>query len=69
MQLETPNFIHPIQITQLDNLCRHPTVPRVMHSANFMKSQLPARLENHIARLKVSSVQQLHHMQVWISAG
>eukprot|EP00877_Chromochloris_zofingiensis_P002194 jgi/Chrzof1/11976/Cz06g16210.t1 len=52
MQLETPNFIHPIQITQLDNLCRHPTVPRVMHSANFMKSQLPARLENHIARLK-----------------
>jgi hypothetical protein len=40
-------------ITQLEQLVRQPTEQRLINSASFLKSQLPARLENHIYRLKV----------------
>lgn len=40
---------------QLEQLVRQPTEQRLINSASFLKSQLPARLENHIYRLKVRS--------------
>ncbi|WIA16094.1 hypothetical protein OEZ85_012817 [Tetradesmus obliquus] len=51
-QLQQPNFVHPVTITQLDNLCRQPTLQRLVKSATFLKSQLPARLQNHVHRLQ-----------------
>jgi hypothetical protein len=50
-QLLTPVFVHPVAIGQLEELVRRPTLPRLVASASFLKSQLPARLENHVARL------------------
>lgn len=51
-QLNSPNFIHPISLSQLEQLVRQPILRRVTNSATFLKSQLPARLENHIYRLR-----------------
>eukprot|EP00882_Tetradesmus_deserticola_P022589 GHRQ01024516.1.p1 GENE.GHRQ01024516.1~~GHRQ01024516.1.p1 ORF type:complete len:187 (+),score=42.48 GHRQ01024516.1:126-686(+) len=51
-QLQQPNFVHPVSISQLDNLCRQPTLQRLVNSAAFLKSQLPARLQNHVHRLQ-----------------
>ncbi|KAF8059455.1 Pdk2 [Scenedesmus sp. PABB004] len=50
-QLAQPNYVQPIAITQLDSLVRHPSLPLLVNSATFLKSQLPARLQNHIHRL------------------
>jgi hypothetical protein len=52
-QLETPNFVHTVSISQLDRICRHPSLPLLVNSAAFLKSQLPARLQNHMHRLQV----------------
>jgi hypothetical protein len=52
-QLQQPNFVHPVAISQLDNLCRQPSLQRLVNSATFLKSQLPARLQNHVHRLQV----------------
>eukprot|EP00879_Flechtneria_rotunda_P032280 GHRR01035460.1.p1 GENE.GHRR01035460.1~~GHRR01035460.1.p1 ORF type:complete len:229 (+),score=46.66 GHRR01035460.1:210-896(+) len=51
-QLQHPNFIHPVSISHLDSLCRNPSLQRLVNSAAFLKSQLPARLQNHIHRLQ-----------------
>jgi len=40
-------------INQLDTLVRQPSLRLLVNSATFLKTQLPARLENHIHRLKV----------------
>lgn len=50
---ETSKYAQPINITQLDNLVRSPTLPRLVNSATFLKGQLPARLEGHLRRLQV----------------
>jgi hypothetical protein len=39
-------------LSQLEQLVRQPILRRVTNSATFLKSQLPARLENHIYRLR-----------------
>lgn len=51
-QQHHPNYVHPISILQLDNLVREPSLPRLVKSCTFLKQQLPARLENHVQRLK-----------------
>lgn len=53
--LTTPCHARACSIMQLDQLVRQPTEQRLINSASFLKSQLPARLENHIYRLKVRS--------------
>jgi hypothetical protein len=52
-QLNTPNYVTPISVQQLSSLIRNPTLRRLSNSAAFIKQQLPARLENHMHRLKV----------------
>lgn len=52
-QLQTPHYVHPIAIRQLEELCRNPTPARIANSVLFLQSQLPLRLENHITRLQV----------------
>lgn len=48
------HFVHPVSITQLESMCRNPTLKLLVNSAAFLKSQLPARLQNHLQRLEVS---------------
>lgn len=50
-QLSAPAFVHPVSVGQLETMVRRPTLPRLVGSAAFLKSQLPARLSNHVARL------------------
>ncbi|KAI8477037.1 MAG: hypothetical protein J3K34DRAFT_516008 [Monoraphidium minutum] len=51
-QLASPNHVRQISVLQLDNLVRQHSLPRLVASAAFLSSQLPARLENHISRLE-----------------
>lgn len=51
-QLAAPNRVRQISVLQLDNLVRQHSLPRLVDSAEFLTSQLPARLENHVERLQ-----------------
>lgn len=48
-------------ISQLDTLVRQPALPLLVNSATFLKTQLPARLENHIYRLQVGMCAVTHY--------
>ncbi len=67
-QLQRPNYVQPISIQQLDSLCRDPTLERLVNSASFMKQQVPARLENHIYRLKVRTEACRGHVPEWCAS-
>ncbi|GBF93755.1 hypothetical protein Rsub_06087 [Raphidocelis subcapitata] len=51
-QLCAPNRVQQVNVVQLDKLVRQASLPRLVDSAAFLTSQLPARLENHVSRLQ-----------------
>jgi hypothetical protein len=52
-QEQQKQFVHPVSVTQLESMCRKPSLKLLVNSAAFLKSQLPARLQNHLQRLEV----------------